>query len=95
MLDFLRSEGIREEIIKKIEDFRAAYPLEDKTHYRVPNPSYHYYGTEIWEKAFLCSSCSSAVMIYSCVAPVPPSAMIHFPPFVTIRCGCLVKRRAR
>ncbi len=51
MLDFLRSEGVREEIIRKIEDFRAAYPLEDGTHYRVPAPSYRYYGTEIWEKA--------------------------------------------
>ena len=51
MLDFLRHEGVREEIIRQIEAFRAEYPLEDGTHYRVPAPSYLYYGTEIWEKA--------------------------------------------
>ena len=51
MLDFLSHEGVREETIKKIIAFRERYPLEDKTHYRVPNPTFHYYGTEIWEKA--------------------------------------------
>ena len=51
MLDFLRHEGVREEIVRQIEAFRAEYPLEDGTHYRVPAPSYLYYGTEIWEKA--------------------------------------------
>ncbi len=51
MLDFLRREGVREEIVARIEEFRSAYPLEDGTHYRVPAPAYRYYGTEIWEKA--------------------------------------------
>ena len=51
MLDFLRQEGIGEDILHEIEDFRARYPLEDSSHYRVPRPSFRYYGTEIWEKA--------------------------------------------
>ncbi len=51
MLEFLRSEGISERTIHEIETFRKAYPLTDETHYRVPKPSYLYYGTEIWEKA--------------------------------------------
>ena len=51
MLDFLKREGVREEIIRQIEAFRTKYPLEDGTHYRVPTPTYHYYGTEIWERA--------------------------------------------
>ena len=51
MLDFLRKEGIGEDTIRKINEFRALYPLDDRTHYRVPKPSYLYYGTEIWQKA--------------------------------------------
>ena len=53
MLDFLRREGIGEDIVRQIEDFRARYPLEDNSHYRVPRPSFRYYGTEIWEKALI------------------------------------------
>ena len=51
MLEFLRNEGIGEETIGKIEEFRSRYPLDGGTHYRVPKPAYLYYGTEIWEKA--------------------------------------------
>ena len=51
MLDFLRSEGIDESLIKKIEDFRKSYPLEDIHEYRVPKPKFMYYGKEVWLKA--------------------------------------------
>ena len=51
MLEFLKREGIKRDIVQEIEEFRSIYPLEDITHYRVPTPTYHYYGKEIWEKA--------------------------------------------
>ena len=51
MLDFLKREGIHEEILREIKEFRSRYPLENNTHYRIPTPSYRYYGQEIWEKA--------------------------------------------
>lgn len=53
MLNFLRSEGIEEEIIGKIESFRRAYPLEENNASRVPVPRFRYYGKEIWEKALI------------------------------------------
>ena len=53
MLDFLRSEGIDEEIIGKIESFRRAYPLEENNASRVPVPRFRYYGKDIWEKALI------------------------------------------
>ncbi|MBQ2146474.1 MAG: MoxR family ATPase [Oscillospiraceae bacterium] len=53
MLDFLRSEGIGEEIIGKIESFRRAYPLEENNASRVPVPRFRYYGKDIWEKALI------------------------------------------
>jgi nitric oxide reductase NorQ protein len=51
MLDFLRQEGISEDIIKKIEDFRVKYPISGELGYRVPEPKYRYYGREVWEEA--------------------------------------------
>ena len=51
MLEFLKREGIKRDILQEIEEFRSIYPLEDSTHYRVPMPTYRYYGKEIWEKA--------------------------------------------
>ena len=51
MLDFLRYEGISEEIVRRVEAFRAHYPLEGGAENRVPKPAYRYYGTDIWEMA--------------------------------------------
>ncbi len=51
MLDFLRQEGIDESILSRIEDFRRSYPLEAEDEYRVSQPKYRYYGTDIWNKA--------------------------------------------
>ena len=51
MLDFLRREGINENIIKKIENFRAEYGVSDENTYRIPSPKYNYYGKDVWEKA--------------------------------------------
>ena len=51
MLDFLRQEGINENIIARIEDFRRSYPVPPEDEYRVSQPKYRYYGTDIWNKA--------------------------------------------
>lgn len=51
MLDFLREEGLNENIIRRIEEFRTAYPVSGELSYRVPKPKYRYYGSEVWEEA--------------------------------------------
>ena len=51
MLDFLRSQGVSEELISKIKDFRAKYPADESSVRRIPVPKYRYYGRDIWEKA--------------------------------------------
>lgn len=51
MLDFLRQEGIDENIIRRIEDFRSQYPTAAEDEYRISVPKYHYYGTDVWKKA--------------------------------------------
>ena len=51
MLDFLRSQGIDESILSKIQDFRRLYPAPEEQTYRIPQPKFYYYGQDIWRKA--------------------------------------------
>ena len=51
MLDFLRSHGIDESIIKEVIAFRNQYPVKDSHKVRIPVPKYKYYGTDVWQKA--------------------------------------------
>lgn len=51
MLDFLRREGISENIISEIESFRSRFPAAENENYRIPKPQYFYYGREVWVKA--------------------------------------------
>ena len=46
MLDFLRSEGIDEEMLARIEDFRRSFPAAPENAGRIPCPKYKYYGCE-------------------------------------------------
>ena len=50
MLQFLRDEGIEEELLQRIETFREEYPMggDEK---RIPKPHFHYYGKDVWRKA--------------------------------------------
>ena len=51
MLDFLRSEGIDEEMISRIEDFRRCFPAAPENAGRIPCPKYKYYGRAVWREA--------------------------------------------
>ena len=51
ILDFLREEGVSENLIRGAEDFRARYPVSDEYRDRIPDPQYYYYGKETWEMA--------------------------------------------
>lgn len=48
-LDYLRQQKLSESLIKDIENFRAAYPVEEAMRVRVPNPPIPFYGKEILE----------------------------------------------
>lgn len=50
MLDFLRREGIEENLIAEVERFRRENPVTGDLR-RIPKPHFYYYGKEIWQKA--------------------------------------------
>lgn len=51
ILDFLREEGVSEDLIRGVEDFRGRYPVNEEYRDRIPEPQYYYYGKETWEMA--------------------------------------------
>ncbi|MDO5445083.1 MAG: MoxR family ATPase [Eubacteriales bacterium] len=51
MLDFLREEGIDQQLIARIEQYRKDYPVAESEEIRIPSPKFKYYGKEIWELA--------------------------------------------
>lgn len=51
ILDFLREEGVSEDLIRGAEEFRGRYPVSEEYRDRVPEPQYYYYGKETWEMA--------------------------------------------
>ena len=53
MIEFLRSEGIDESVLARLEDFRRAYPCAEGSAHRIPRPKFRYYGREIWQKALI------------------------------------------
>ena len=53
MIEFLRSEGIDESVLARLEDFRRAYPCSEGSVHRIPRPKFRYYGREIWQKALI------------------------------------------
>lgn len=51
MLDFLRQEGIGEDLLQRIEEFRRTYPAAETDTARIPVPRFKYFGREIWKLA--------------------------------------------
>ena len=51
MLDFLRQEGIEENLIARIEQYRKDFPVAENDRIRIPSPKFKYYGNEIWQLA--------------------------------------------
>lgn len=51
ILEFLKNEGLNQELIDGIKDFRAKYASHNEYNSRIPEPEYLYYGKETWEEA--------------------------------------------
>lgn len=63
MLNFLRKEGISENLIEEIEKYRKFYKIEPNLDYRIPIPKYNYYGNEVWEQAITALICGENLLL--------------------------------
>ncbi len=50
-LQFLQEQGVSEDLLCKVEDFRKAYPVREALRGRITRPSIPFYGKEILEMA--------------------------------------------
>ena len=52
LTEFLRAEGVSENLLRAAEDWRSKQPpVGENAAHRVPKPRYPYYGKEVWEEA--------------------------------------------
>jgi MoxR-like ATPase len=63
MLDFLKEEGIRENLLAEIRKFREFYKVDKDIAYRIPRPKFHYYGTSVWEEAIVALLCGENLLL--------------------------------
>ena len=63
MLNFLRSEGIREDLVEAIEEYRKAYPVAAEDGARIIKPRYFYYGKDILEQAISALLCGENLLL--------------------------------
>ncbi|AKN30659.1 ATPase [Clostridium carboxidivorans P7] len=63
MLNFLKKEGISENLITEIKDFQNFYKVSPDVKYRIPKPKYNYYGKEIWEEAITAILCGENLLL--------------------------------
>lgn len=63
MLEFLRKEGIKEDLIVEVEKFRKFYKVEPHLEYRISKPKYNYYGNDVWEQAITALLCGENILL--------------------------------
>jgi len=51
MREFLLSQGVSQDLIDEVCEFKKIYNLNDNLKYRIPKIKYKYYGKNTWEKA--------------------------------------------
>ena len=63
MIDFLREEQVKPEIIEGILKFREEHSVTDEMCARIPKPKYLYYGKEVWEEAAVALLCGKNLLL--------------------------------
>ena len=61
--DFLRNEGISQELIQEVQEFSAAHPVKDELKGRIPVPHFYYYGKKVWEEALAALLCGKNLLL--------------------------------
>ncbi|MCH3950393.1 MAG: MoxR family ATPase [Acidaminococcus sp.] len=62
-LDFLRKEGVNEDLIKGVEDYQKKYPIAEESKQRIPVPHFPFFGKEVWEDALSALLCGQNLLL--------------------------------
>ena len=63
LMDTLRQEGISPDLLRAVEEYRAAHPLAEALRPRIPAPAFVYYGKEVWEQALAALLCGENLLL--------------------------------
>ena len=63
LMDTLRQEGISPDLLRAVEEYRAAHPLAEALRPRIPAPAFVYYGREVWEQALAALLCGENLLL--------------------------------
>ena len=63
LMDTLRQEGVSPDLLRAVEEYRAAHPLAAELRPRIPSPAFTYYGKEVWEQALAALLCGENLLL--------------------------------
>ena len=63
LMDTLRQEGVSPDLLRAVEEYRAAHPLAEALRPRIPAPAFVYYGRKVWEQALAALLCGENLLL--------------------------------
>jgi len=63
VLDFLRDEGIRQDLIAEISKIHQQFKVDPRITYRIPKPRFYYYGNDVWESTLTALLCGENLLL--------------------------------
>ena len=67
LMDTLRQEGVSPDLLRAVEEYRAAHALPEALRPRIPASGFTYYGREVWEQALAALLCGC--LLYTSPSP--------------------------
>lgn len=63
MFEFLEEQGVSADLLKAVQAFRDEHPADAADESRIPQPTFHYIGREIWETALTAILCGQNLLL--------------------------------
>ena len=63
LMETLRQEGISPDLLRAVEEYRAAHALPEALRPRIPASGFTYYGREVWEQALAALLCGENLLL--------------------------------
>ena len=63
LMQFLREEGISEDVLHEVHEYVVPHPVSDAMKQRIPVPHFMYYGVNVWEDALCALLCGKNILL--------------------------------
>lgn len=62
-MQFLREEGISEDVLHEVHEYVVSHPVSDAMKQRIPVPHFMYYGVNVWKDALCALLCGKNILL--------------------------------